>query len=78
MSDEPWKFFTCNVAAAKHKSDIEFTKDTPYLALTVELQGVCCEDLGNNWPRYNGTCPEAKLHHKIVISMYRLEGESFW
>ena len=32
------------MAAAEHKSDIELTKGTPYLALTGELCGVCCED----------------------------------
>ena len=32
-----------------------FTKDTPYLTLKVELEGVNCEDLVENWSRYNGT-----------------------
>ena len=27
----------------------------PYLALTVELWDVFCEDFEENWPRYNGT-----------------------
>ena len=31
------------------------TKDTPYLALAGKLWGVCCDDLGENWPHYNGT-----------------------
>ena len=31
-------------------SELTLTKDTPYLAW-----GVYCEDLGENWPRYNGT-----------------------
>ena len=26
-----------------------------YLTLTGKLWGVCCEDLGENWPHYNGT-----------------------
>ena len=43
------------MTAAQHKADIELTKDTPYLALTGELLGVCCEDFGENWPCYNGT-----------------------
>ena len=42
------------MAAAAHKSDTELTKDTPYLALPGKLWGVCCEDLGENWPCYNG------------------------
>ena len=29
--------------------------DTRYLALTGELWGVYCDDMGENWPRYNGT-----------------------
>ena len=40
---------------AEHKSDIELTKDIPYLALTGELWGVCCEDLRENLLLYNGT-----------------------
>ena len=39
----------------KYASEVIFTKDTPYLALTGELWGVFCEDLGENWPRYKGT-----------------------
>ena len=30
-------------------------KGTPHRALTGELWGVYCEDLGENWPRYNDT-----------------------
>ena len=47
---------------AEHKSDLTFTKDTPYLALTVELRSVSCEDLGENWPRYNGTALYMRIH----------------
>ena len=43
------------MTAVEHKSDFDVTKDTPYLALTGELWGVCCEDLGENWSSYNGT-----------------------
>ena len=43
------------MAAAEHKSDIELAKDIPYLALTRELWGVCCEELGENLPRHNST-----------------------
>ena len=39
------------------KSEFKVTKDTPYLALTGELCGVCCEDTSENWPRYNGSAP---------------------
>ena len=41
------------MATAECKLDIEFTKDTPYLALMGELCCVCCEGLEENWPRYN-------------------------
>ena len=39
------------MSAAEHKSEIELTKDTPYLALMDKLWGVYCEDLQDNWPR---------------------------
>ena len=29
---------------AEHKSELTLTKDTPYLTLTGELWGVCCDD----------------------------------
>ena len=37
------------------KLEFDFTKDTPYLALTGELWGVFSEDFGENWSRYNST-----------------------
>ena len=39
---------------AEKKSDFRLTKYTPYIALVGELWGVYCDDLGGNWPRYNG------------------------
>ena len=33
------------MAAAEYKSDLKLTNDTPYLTLTGELWGVCCDDL---------------------------------
>ena len=39
----------------KYASDVIFTEDTPYLALTGELRGVFCKDFGKNWPRFNDT-----------------------
>ena len=39
---------------AEYQSDAGSTKDAPYLALTVELWGVFCEYLWDDWPRYNG------------------------
>ena len=49
---------------AQHKSDFELTKDTPYLTPTGELWGVYCEDLEENWQRYNGTT----LYSDVFIS----------
>ena len=43
------------VTVAENAWDIRITTDTPYLALTGELWGVYRENLGENWPRYNGT-----------------------
>ena len=40
---------------AKHASEFIFTKYTPYLAFKGKLWGVFCDDLGENWLRYNGT-----------------------
>ena len=40
---------------AESESDIGITTNTPYLALTAELSGVYCKDLGENWPCCNGT-----------------------
>ena len=37
---------------AKYASEVIFTKDTPYLALTGDL---FCADLRKSWSRYNGT-----------------------
>ena len=39
---------------AENESDIRITTNTPYLAFTGKLLGVYFEDLGENWPRYNG------------------------
>ena len=43
------------VTEVKYASEVIFTIDIPYLALTGELWGAFCEDLGENWPRYKGT-----------------------
>ena len=45
---------------AESESDIRITTDTPYRALTEELWGVYCEELEENWPRYNGTALYSK------------------
>ena len=36
-------------------------RNPAYLALMGELWGVCCEEIGENWPRYNGTALYMKL-----------------
>ena len=38
-----------------YRSDFELTKDTPYLALTVELWSVFCEYFGEKLPCYEGS-----------------------
>ena len=38
---------------AESESDFRITRETWYLALTGELWGVYCGDLGDNWLRYN-------------------------
>ena len=43
------------MTAVEYESDFKLTTDTPYLALMGELWGVCCEDIEENWPCYNGT-----------------------
>ena len=43
------------LTGAEDECKFESTKDTPYLALTGELWGVVCDNLGENRPRYNGT-----------------------
>ena len=43
------------ITVAEGELDIRITTDTPYLALTGELWVIYCEDLGKDWPRYNGT-----------------------
>ena len=42
------------MTAVERKSDFKLTRHTPYLALMGELCGVSWEDLGENWPRYDG------------------------
>ena len=39
----------------EHKSNTELTKDAPYLSLTCELWGVCCEEFRENYLCYNGS-----------------------
>ena len=54
------------MAEVKYTSEVRFTKDTPYLALTGELWGVFCEDLGENLPRYNSTVVVVTLIANII------------
>ena len=41
----------------------------PYLTLTGELWGVFCEDLVENWPRYNGTA----LYHYNKFKKFKFK-----
>ena len=45
------------MAVAECRSDFKLITHTPDLALTSEQWGVCCKDIGENWPRYDGTAP---------------------
>ena len=51
---------------AGYLSDLNLTTDIPYPTLTGELLAVYCEDLGENWPCYNGTA----LYLFILHSQY--------
>ena len=63
--------------------DLKLTTDTPYLALTGELWGVYCEDLGKNWPRYSGTALY-RVHiwciqyHKVIDILIYKDRKSIW
>ena len=51
------------MTGAKHKSDSEIEKNTPYLTVMGELWGVCCEDFAENWSHYNGTILYYPYHY---------------
>ena len=40
---------------ADHKSEVRLTTDNPYLTLTGELWDVYCENIGEDWLRYNSS-----------------------
>ena len=54
------------MTVAESESDNRITTDTAYLAPMDELQGVYCEDFGENWQCYNGT------------ALYYMEQKSSW
>ena len=43
------------LTAAEQESGLKRTAHTPYLALTGELCGVCCEEIWEKWPCFNRT-----------------------
>ena len=51
--------------SAQPKTDIELTKDTPYLGLTGEIWGVCCENFREVWSRDNDItlCVQLRYYH---------------
>ena len=49
------------VTETEYISEIEYTKYTPYLALTGELCGVFDEEFWDDWARYNDTA----LYHAV-------------
>ena len=54
------------VTAAEHESDLKITTDTPYLGQTGELLGICCGDIGKNWP---GNKDNTLYMHIYIFSM---------
>ena len=48
---------------ALQEYDFVLTKDTPYLALTGDLWGVCWDDFRENLPHYNGA---AMFSHQMT------------
>ena len=54
------------MTAAERISGLQTHNNTPYLALTGELWGVCYEDFEKkNWPRYNGIA--LYLFHNLTV-----------
>ena len=75
------QFIITVITVAESESEFRITTDTPYLTLMGELWGVYCEDLGKNWPRYNGTAlvfffrKSALLDHDSIMTwcpLYRI------
>ena len=54
------------VTEAEYNWALEATKDTPYLAQTGGRWSFFCDDLGENWPRYNVTA--LYTHNRSPIS----------
>ena len=51
-------------------------KYIPCFALTVELWDVFCEDLRENWPRYNGTALYGGIFLVIILLVWLMESGS--
>ena len=60
------------ITVAESESNIRITTDTPYLTLMGELWDVYCEDLGENWLRYNGTTLYSQHIHFIQAGVNQL------
>ena len=56
------------LSETEYKSQCQITNHTSYLALTGELWGVFCENLGEYWPCYNSTALYG--HHKSDRACY--------
>ena len=55
-----------------NKSGFELTKDIPYLALTGEQWGVCCDEFTQNLSSYNDIIPYQVYRH----SLYEMNSEN--
>ena len=58
------------ITVTESESDVRITTGTPYLALTGELWGVSCEDLGENRQHYNDTA--LYLHNFGMEEWYKM------
>ena len=59
------------MTAAERKVEVILTTDTPLLAITSELWGICYDYFEGNWPHYNSTvlykfCDWVYTHTKLI------------
>ena len=59
-------------------SGFKITTDTQNLALKSELWGVCCKDIGENWPCYSGTAVYICICMNIEITWQELSSLMLW
>ena len=67
LSNITWHYRHSAVAEVEFRPEFLPTNDTTCISLAGELRGVFREELGDNWPSYNGTAL-----HNISIQGYTL------